>query len=265
MPESETPKPSSEETPVPAPYELAPVEEVPTARPASAASKAGGSAARGEPRGQLKAPGLISDFDEDADFSKDPELEARVKGASGAKGVGAVGSGATVLPGIPGVDGVPMVRDGIGHIKWWAIAGGVAALAAAITAAITTKGQWYSAGLATIFATAFHSGTGLAALAIAGYFLERPLGKLDEAAARMLVAVGAFAIFFHIDTTVMARMDETALAMGAYLGVVLGLFRVHGGEALLLGVTHGVLWGLIALGQVISRWAAAGVPVTPTP
>lgn len=230
---TEPPKPET-------PYELAPVEEVPTARKA-----------------KLDAPALIADFDEDADFSHDPEVEATLKGEKPA----AKAKRAMSLPGVPGVDAVAMVRDGVLDVKWGAIVGWGLVLGGGIAAAFTTQSAWYAGLLATILGCILHTITGLGAVGIAGYFLERPVGRVDLAATRVLTAVGAFAVLFNINTTVLGHFDETALACLAYLGAIVLFFRVHGAEALLIGVSHAALWAFVAAASWVTNWA--NTPVTP--
>ena len=233
-----------------APYELAPVEDVPVARPAPTK----------DPKGKLEAPGLIADFDEDADFSQDPEVEATLKGKKLDKNA-PKSKFSMSLPGVPGVDSVPLVRDGRLDVKWGAILGWGLVLGGGIAAAITTKNAWFAGLLATILACVLHTITGLGAVGIAGYFLERPIGRVDLAATRVLAAVGAFALCFHIDTTVLGHFDETALACAAYLAVMLIFFRVHGAEVMLIGVAHAALWAFVAAANWVSNWAH--VPTSP--
>lgn len=247
-------QPAKSQAKVPVPYELAPVEDVPIARPAGGPN---------EPKGKLDAPGLISDFDEDADFSRDPEVEATIKGkslASKHEPAPAKSKFAINLPGVPGVDAVPLVREGVLDVKWGAIVGWGLVVAGGVAAAITMTNAWYAGFLATTLGCVLHTITGLGAVGIAGYFLERPIGRVDLAATRVLAAVGAFAVFFHIDTTVLGHFDETALAVVAYLGALMLFFRVHGGEALLIGVTHAALWGFVAAANWVSSWANAPTP-----
>lgn len=244
MSESE-PRPSEAQ-----PYELAPAEDVPVARPAPTP----------DPKGKLDAPALIADFDEDADFSRDPEVDAALKGGKAPKAAGK-GKYSMHLPGVPGVDAVPLVREGLLDVKWGAVVGWVLVLGGGIAAAITTKSAWYAGLLATVLGSILHTITGLGALGIAGYFLERPVGRVDLAATRVLAAVGAFAILFNINTTVLGHFDETALACVAYLGAMALFFRVHGAEALLIGVSHAALWGFVAAAHWVTSWA--NTPATP--
>lgn len=259
MSESVDPTPSGQgKSEASAPYELVPSDDVPMARPASASN---------EPKGKLDAPGLISDFDDDADFTKDPEVEARLSGRStaspDASGTNKPRRGLH-LPGVPGVDAVPLVREGLVDVKWGAIVGWALVLGGGVAAAITTTGPWYAGLLATVLGCVLHTITGLGALGVAGYFLERPIGRVDLAATRVLAAVGAFALLFNINTTVLGHFDESALAMAAYLGVVILFFRVHGGETLLIGVSHALLWGFVAAANWVSSWAATPLPPTTT-
>lgn len=238
----------------PAPYELAPADDVPTARPAHAPH---------EPKGKLDAPGLISDFDDDADFSRDPEVEASLQrkplGSNNDKSAPKP-KFTMSLPGVPGVDAVPMVRAGVIDVKWGAIVGWALVVAGGVAAAFTTPSAWYAGFLASVLGCVLHTITGLGAVGIAGYFLERPIGRVDLAATRVLAAVGAFSLLFHINTTVLGHVDETALAIVAYVSAILLFFRVHGGEALLIAVTHAALWGFVAAANWVSSWASTPVP-----
>lgn len=241
----------SEKKNEPAPYEMAPMEEVPTARAA---------ADPGKGKAKISAPGLISDFDEDADFSRDPELDQKLRGKpeeTRPNKLAAKIATSFHLPADPGSDALPLLREGVLDVKWGAVVGLALTFGGAIAAAATTKSAWFAGFVATFLACFLHAITGVGAVGIAGYFLERPTGRMDLVATRMLAATGMFAVLFNVHIPGVGHVVETGIAIAAYLGVVLLFFRVHGGEMLLIGTTHGTLWGFIALTNWASNWANA--------
>lgn len=169
------------------------------------------------------------------------------------------------------------VRSGFGDAKAIAIAGGVLTIAAVFATAITTSGSEVAASFLTLYAILVHAGTGVVAILLAAALADRKAGDLALAGARMLAAVAAGVLVYHINITLFStsKTEEVILGGVAYALVVLVLFRLWGPrtrEFTTLLALHFALWLIIRIGMELAVWAqpaakaaAAIAPTGPTP
>lgn len=230
------------------PYELAPVE------PAPSAPTTPGKA-------QIVKPGLLAEFDEDADFDHDPEVEAAKKGISTGTKVGTQPAEAKTP-----IDPTRlMVVPGRGDLKTLAIVGGVAALAAAIGAAFNEPiaDKRFFVAVSLVFDIAMHTITGVGAIGLAAAMLGKVLRNFELAGARMLVATALFALGFQLNFNASAHILGLALAGGSYFLAVWFLFRLKSQDTLVVSAFHFALFILLYLYQWIAVWAASAAKAAP--
>ena len=226
----------------PAIYDMAPVEPPPATLPkgriVERASKVGDA-------------GLLDDFDEDADFSTDPEVD-RATGKATASKPAAAATQET---------GPTFVRpSGRLDAQSIAIAAGVLTISAVIAAALTAPArarQGFPDAVLTLYLTMLHTATGVGALLLAAALRGERMGDVVLATARMGVAVAAFQLIFHLDIPVAGRTDETLMAMLAYAGLLMIQFRFDRERLVLVAGVHAAQWLAVYLVTVLWGWAQA--------
>jgi len=233
----------------PTPY---PVEPEPEGEPAADRSSRADEGAR-KPR--IDEPGLLDEFDEDADFSSDPELEAAI--AAGAR------PPAAKAPEAPRAElpaGPPMVKEGGVADRVWLIAAGVALLVA-ITEALIWKeqGRWAHVGL-TVYGAVVNTGLGLAAIYLAARLLDRRLGDFERAGARVAFAAclaqAAAQLQIRLVGTRENQIEELLLAAAVYTLALWAIFRWEGRTlGAVLGL-HFLAWLAIQTGASLQSCAA---------
>lgn len=108
-----------------------------------------------------------------------------------------------------------------------------------------------------LYEVALHTGTGLIAILIAARVSEMKPGRLDLAAARIFVAFAAFQLIHSItfgEYRLLVTLLMYPLAMATYWGVVMLLFRKPRMVALLVLISHFVLWVLVQMGMSLSAY-----------
>ena len=236
------------------------------AQPASS-SPSGGQAsnpaapAPGATDSQL-GPKLLDAFDDDADFSKDLEVEAARKGkpASSSRPKPVQPDATDDAP-----QAEPFITPALGPAKLWLILGGLLLLAATIASSVHAPRPFVSA-LLTVYNALLHTATGVGAIVVAATLARKPIGPWDLGAARMLAAVAAFLLLFNLNIQLVgnAKWEETILAALAYLGVVGLTFRQTREVHAILVISHFFLWLIIQLGSQLAVWSAANpAPATP--
>jgi hypothetical protein len=214
------------------------------------------------PRGKIEAPELLSGFEEDADFDKDPELDRVIMG----KPVGSAKPIETEQK--PGED---FVRPGLGTAKVWSIVGVVLLVAAMIATGVqvepgTTPLQRLLRVLLILYSTLLHTGTGVVAVFVGATLLGKRVGNFELAAARMFAAVGAFALMISMRVTVFGypMVDRTLaliLASAAYVLLVASTFNLWKKHPLGYVVgSHFFLWLIVAIGMLLT----GAVKIAPT-
>lgn len=245
------------------PYPVEPTpESVPTPASPPAPLAAPSPAPEGGPKPRIEAPKLLDDFEEDADFTADPEVDMAV-GRAPKRAMAA----APEAPAVP-----EFVKPGFGEPKHWAIAGGVLLVAAMIAAGVTSQGA--GAGqvalriVLTVYDSLLSTGTGVVAVFIAARLLEERFGNVELAAGRMFAAVNAFLFIFNLSLrlTGVSFIDETVvllLAAAAYGLIVAWTFKLWSVIPLAyVAGSHVLLWLVILLGMMLSQMVK---PIPPRP
>lgn len=249
------PKTYSLEPPTP-PGGPAPADAAPAAsNPASATAPASGTpttpSAGPQPKAKLDAPALLADFPEDADFDRDPVREAVVRGPR----VEHAAQTTTLGP--------PLVGSTLGGPQVWAIVGGLLLVSALVATAINAPNRAVIRVLLVLYNTLLHTGTGVAALTLAAMLLQRRLGPVEAAAARMFAAVSAFVLVAALPTTLFGvRWADVSLglilAAGVYVLAVASLFGLWRRLPLAYVVlAHAILWLIVQVGVELAARVAA--------
>lgn len=226
------------------PGEHEPYELEPDASEASAAQKG---------KAKIDAEPLLEGFEEDADFTHDPEVERAVAGPRPP-----AAEAVRVAPQLP-----EFVKGGLGDARIWGIVGGVLVASALIATAITTPSRSVAATLLALYSMALHAGTGVVAVYIGAMLSERRVSRVELAAARMLTAVAAFSLVFHLnirpfgDSLNTGKTEETLLGAAAYLAVVAGTFRLGRRPLLYVVGAHFGLWLIVRLGQELASYVGS--------
>lgn len=191
---------------------------------------------------------LLDDFDEDADFSRDPEVERALKGVRGA-----IAGQAR-----PGDTREVFIKPGFGAPQAWWIVGAVLLVGAVIAAAVNNTPHPVVAPLLVLYSAFLHTGTGLVALAVASVLVHRRLGPLTLPGARMFVAVTAFLLVLNLRITLLGApellWEEWTLSSLAYVAAVAGLFRLWGRALGYVVCSHFLLWVIVQIGMELSVW-----------
>jgi hypothetical protein len=214
-----------------------------------------------EPKPKIERAPLTEGFEEDADFTHDPELDRVIAGRS------AQGAPAAVMPAEPPRGEFVRPRSDW-EPKLWAAVGGALTIGALIATAVnapTGIATWKRVALIalTLYDILLHTGTGVAAVLIAALLLGQRLGRVEVAAARMFAAVAAFMFVFCLKFTITStKFEETVFAALAYLLVVAVGFRLWRRDPLMYVVgAHFALWLVVQVGMLLA--AAAVVPSVP--
>jgi hypothetical protein len=202
-------------------------------------------------RAKLEAEALLTDFDEDADFDHDPDVQA----ALGAKPAPAQAEAEAETAGGERA----LVRPGMGPWRLWVGVGVVETLAAVVLSGVYAPHSAIARGLLTLYDALLHTGTGVAAVLVGSMLLERRFGSIELATARMLAAVGAFMLVFHLPISLISagKLEETVLAGLAYLGMVALTFRLSRNALLIVAGSHFGLWLIVQVGMQLTRWSAS--------
>lgn len=204
-------------------------------------------------------PKLLDAFDDDADFSTDPEVEAARKGKPAPRLKPAKSEAAEAAE-----PAEPFITPALGPANLWLILGGVLLLGATIASSVHGA-RPFIAALLTIYNGLLHTATGLGAIVVAATLARKQIGPWDLGAARMLGAVSAFLLVFNLDIQLVGsgKWEETILAALAYLAVVGLTFRQTREVHATLVISHFLLWLIIQLGSQLAVWSAANPVPTP--
>jgi hypothetical protein len=201
-------------------------------------------------KARIEAAPLLEGFEEDADFDRDPELEAKITGRPRPL----VGAPEPALPQWP-----EFVKPGFGQAKHWAIVGAVLLVGAMVATGINAPNNPVYRILLTAYNALIHSGTGVVAVYIASRLLENRFGSVELAAGRMFAAVAALALIINLRvpffTGSFAPLNGVILlllAVGAYLTIVAATFKLWDRSRLLFVVGfHAVFWLVVQLGMAL--------------
>lgn len=154
--------------------------------------------------------------------------------------------------------------------------GGVAAVCALVVIAAGAPvgaGLWIISGrvLLGIYDVAIHTGTGVVAVVLAGLLLKKPVGRLDLAAGRMLVAFSVFLLVSKVQPGALGWFGVLLMMLmgaAAYWVSLLLLFRRNVQETHTIACAHAglyiIVWLGTSLGLVLDA-AEKQLPRAPTP
>lgn len=220
------------------------------------------SPAPGEPR--IDGGSLLDDFDEDADFERDPEVDR----ALGLPVADATRPESHSTP-RPKPKQVPEHDLFAAHPDRWVVRSTMpglqlcliiaAGLLLATLLMIGVQGgphPWLRGAMA-VYSTIFHTATGVLAALILCVLVERGFNHPELVAARMLVASAVFHLGLTLQVPIPGRVDEYLLAAGLYGLMVWSLFRLPRQETGLLCAAHLSLWVLVQIGYSLELALAA--------
>lgn len=217
----------------------------------------------GRPKPRIDEPSLLEGFDEDVDFTSDPELEAAIIAGARPPAAETPGRARAASKAEPPSQGPVMVRGAPVADRAWLIAAGIALLVA-ITMALIWQEQARPAHVGlTIYGAVVNTGLGLASIYLAARLLDRRLGEFERALAPVAFAACLAQVGRQIPIDLVgphSQIEELALAAAVYALVLWGLFRW---EARTLGVVlglHFLVWLVIVTGAQLQSCAttAAG-------
>jgi hypothetical protein len=241
-----TPRPTHTPKPVPGadlqPYELEPAAPTPAPLTPMAPSPP-----------KLSDKGLIDDMPEDADFEYDPEVERALKG--GKAGEADKASKDTVDAEVE--PSPPLVKPGFGDAKTTALVGAGIAIAAVIAASVGAPVHWFLAGVLALYFVVIHTITGVAALAAAAKIGDQPLGSIELAGARMVVAVSLFMFLVSLNFSFAHHWIEPLIACAGYWLALSMLLRVPWSNLFYVAMIHAGLAVVVWIGMVTYAGATA--------
>lgn len=211
--------------------------------------------ARPPGKARIDAPGLTDDFDEDADFESDPEVDRVVRGIP--VGERPRQPEESPRPSLLGAGGEPLCASESWKIP--AIIGGLVTLTAAVLAGVYADYTVWAYVLITIYRAALHTGTGVGALIITALLLGRKVGSFEGAAARMFMCVSLFLVVYSLSIPITpGKLEESALGAAAYFGGLVVAFRLPPRDAAVVGGSHFGVALLLWLGGLLSSAIQAG-------
>ncbi len=203
---------------------------------------------------KLDAPGLLDDFDEDADFESDPEVEQVVRGIPVEK------TDPTATDRRKSVfkpTGEPLCKSATWKVP--GVIGVVVTVLAAVFAGVYAGHSHWAYVLITIYWAVLHTATGLGALVLSSFLLGRRVGSFEGAAARVLLAVSLFLVVYSLKIPITGgKLEEVILAAAAYFGGLMVAFRLAPRDAAVVGAAHFGVAMLLLLGGLLQGAIASG-------
>lgn len=225
---------------------------VPKARPASPVP--------GEPRPKIDKPGLLDDFDEDADFTLDPEVDKALGKPTLAQARAKEAEAAAADP------ARWLIQPGFPQFRSAAIIAAVLGITATVLSGVQAQYTGIWEAVYALYQILLHTGTGLLACLIAARLSERGFNQPELAAARIAIAVSTFYLLRTARFPIPGPIEEILLAAAGYLGALFLVFRLPRFETGILAGAHGGIWLLTQIGGEIAaqihRVAASAPGVT---
>lgn len=200
---------------------------------------------------QIDAPGLLEDFDEDADFSEESVLRdanEQTDADRAALDDTVAEEGWEVFR--PAKDAPYFVqtrgRVTIPGIKAPAIVGGVILLLAVAMAFARVQSGAVYAAMGVLYLGLMHSVTGLGAIMIGSLDAKARFGSFAMAWARTLIAVS---LLLMISQAPGVRILVVPIAAGAYILALYLLFRWKWRSIWIVAAAHFALWLLLYVGE----------------
>lgn len=203
--------------------------------------------------------GLIEDFEEDADFDHDPEVERALRGGRNGE---RKGSKETKEDGALKVH--TLAREAWDPPRVIAVLGAVVTIPALVASWLQAAREPNAdamdaliATLLTLYNTGLHTITGVAAVILSAVLLNLAPGRIELISARMLLAVAVFQGLSHIQ---LGYGLPVLLGVLGYLTVLAVLMRTTRDRLFVMSATHLVLVGITQLGMML--YAAADARAT---
>lgn len=251
MPSASTPKAPSDEIEM---YDV--IEPAPAPPSAPAPGSVPPIAAPGKAR--IEAPGLIDDFDEDADFSEESVLrEARQKDAAAKAALDDTVADDDLQAGWealrPGKNAPhfvqPKGRVTLPGVKAPAIVGGVLLLIAVVLAFVRVEHGAIYAALSVLYLGLMHSITGVGAVVIGTLEAKARFGSFATAWARMLIALSLLLVAINLPLEGSARFLLAPIGACVYAMTLYLLFRWTWRSVGIVAAAHFGLAMLLYVGE----------------
>ncbi len=195
-----------------------------------------------EPPPQLGKGRFVDELPEDADLEHDPEVERVLKGEP----LEPDSVDAEIPP------AMLFVKPGGDPAVLAAIGGGIL-LAAVITSCLRTTRHWFPAGALTLYLTLLNTICGVAAIAIVAHFERLRFGRVELAAARMLIAVSVAFLAFSFGQGLTTALTAP-LGLALYLAALGMLFKVSLLRAVRVASVHAAITLSIYIAMIIYAW-----------
>lgn len=135
-------------------------------------------------------------------------------------------------------------------------------VAAMIASGANGYGFWGSIGriVLTVWQSVVHTGTGVAAVALAAWLVQQRFGNVEFAVARMFVAFTTFSFIMQlqIPPPVVGEVLKVVLAGLVYWTGVLVLFGKSPRETSLVAMAHAGAWLFVEFGIRLAMWLPTG-------
>ncbi len=206
------------------------------------------------PKPRIEAETLLSGFDEDADFSQDPEVEA------------ALAHGGRPRPGDRSHEAELadpsrwLIRPGFPSARVCVITAAILTIGAVVFGVIHAPQRAWLAGVFALYETLLAGMLGLFALASAAYFSERRLNEVPLGLARVLVPTSCAMLILRLNIPIPTRSDEALLAGAAYYLLAILCFRLPRFETRILALSHFLLWLFVRIGIEIGSAMPGAAP-----
>jgi hypothetical protein len=216
---------------------------------------------------------VLDDFDDDADFSEpvttpttsrttsrddtidsDPDLDpaaAAIRVTPFVRVAAAPHAASPALQSQPAPQPARLPPQWSGPVRTPLIIGGSLLLVAALANLILADSPAILAAMSTLYLGLVHSCTGVVAIIVAAREARRPLGRVDVAAARMLVACAAVLLVLALTSQGLGRFIAPLLAVVAYAFTLRTLFGWTPRSIAVVASAHFVLWLVVYIGQSI--------------
>lgn len=210
-------------------------------------------------KARIEAPALLEGFEEDADFTADPELDRATGKIPPAKLAGE--------PVTPAVERPDLVAKGWGQPMYWAVGGAAIMIGAMIATGVNAPNRVVPRVLLAMYNILLHTGTGVVAVYLAAMLTETRVRFVESVAARMLVAVATLSLLFHLHLQIFPDKYETPaeemiLGVAAYVLLVAASFSLWKRIPLAYVIgCHFALWLVVQLGLMLATLVAASSTV----
>lgn len=177
-------------------------------------------------------------------------------------------------PGTSSDDRDDFVEPGGLKPKTLGIIGGVLTVLAMVASGVfapsgATTGAIVGLIVLCVYNVAVHTATGTGAVAVAAILAKERFGRLDYAVARMFAAFALFQLLTRVHLPLGYIIFSVGLpwllALAAYWGSIMLLFKKDRGAATVVAIAHFCLWILLNLGMELSAWVGSSIAASAPP